>query len=500
MPDRPKNLDALLNTPGLKTGAQWAKERAENPTSTVIARSESSSDEAISPYPTRGYVHYRRSSGAEIASSLVAPHNDAHAEQEPHALHRYLHRLNTLANAPHILQRQEEEERVEAGKYDIQQTFTGALTGDDDSSFFLVRQRFPLTHRQGAVELGEVMQTSSRHIAFSACDTELQDFDPRRTLFVDTETIGLAGGTGTVAFLIGVGYFEGDDFVLDQCFMRDYDDEEAMLNFLGERFRQADTVVSYNGKSFDLPLLRTRFIQHRLPFRLEGLGHFDLVHAVRRIWKRRLSDCSLGNIEREILGIERHGDIPSYLIPQMWFDYLRRRDARPLKPVLYHHQMDILSLVALTARLSQCLEAPDGEGFHHGEDRLSVVRLHFRQKQFEEVVTHAQRFLSEPQHNGLRTECFKLLAQACKRLQDFAQMQRAWEMLLQECPDDLEACIELVKHHEHRTKDLSRAYELCKTALQQLCDPASSDYEPLQHRLARLQRKLGNEPDNLGML
>jgi uncharacterized protein YprB with RNaseH-like and TPR domain len=426
-----------------------------------------------------------------IASSLVAPRNEVVGGEEPQSIHHYLRRFAQLSNAPHILERQEEEERVESGEYDMEQVFTGELTGDEDSRFFLVRQRFPLAHRQGTVELGEVMQTSSRHIAFSACDTELQDFDPRRTLFVDTETIGLAGGTGTVAFLIGVGYFEGDDFVLDQCFMRDYDDEEAMLRFLGERFQQADTVVSYNGKSFDLPLLRTRFIQHRLPFRLAGLGHFDLVHAVRRIWKRRLSDCSLGNIEREILGIERHGDIPSYLIPQMWFDYLRRRDARPLKPVFYHHQMDILSLVALTARLSQCLEAPDGEGFHHGEDQLSVVRLHFRQKQFAEVVAHAQRFLSQPQVIGLRVECLQLLALACRRLADYGQMQQAWETLLDECPDHLEACVELVKHHEHRTRDLACAHRLCVLALEQLCDPGSDAYAPLQHRLARLQRKLG---------
>ena len=490
MSERPKQLEALLGTHGLKTGAQWAKERAENPRPAVIARSESSSEEAISPVVHVGVQRHPEGAAREIASSLVAPRNDAHAEPAPQSIHRYLHRLGALANAPHILQRQEDEERVEAGEYDIEQVFTGTLTGDEDSSFFLVRNRFPLGHRQGTVELGEVMQTSARHIAFSACDTELQDFDPCRALFVDTETIGLAGGSGTVAFLIGVGYFEGEDFVLDQCFMRDYDDEEAMLTFLGERFQQADTVVSYNGKSFDVPLLRTRFIQHRLPFRLQGLGHFDLVHAARRIWKRRLSDCSLGNIEREILGIERHGDIPSYLIPQMWFDYLRSRDARPLKPVFYHHQMDILSLVALTARLSQCLEAPDGEGFHHGEDRLSVVRLHFRQKQFEHVVAQAQRFLTEPQHNGLRTECLQLLAHACKRLEQFTEMQRAWEMLLEECPDHLEACVELAMHHEHRTRDLSRAHELCLLAIHQLCDPGSTDYEPLQHRLTRLERKL----------
>jgi hypothetical protein len=258
-------------------------------------------------------------------------------------------------------------------------------------------------------------------------------------------------------------------------------------------------VVSYNGKSFDVPLLRTRFIQNRVPFRLEGALHYDLVHAARRFWKRRLADCSLGNIEREVLGVRRQGDVPSYLIPQLWFDYLRTRDARPLDGVFYHHRMDILSLVSLTAWLSLCLEAPDGQGFEHMEDRLSVVRLHFRQKSYEEVRRHGRKFLESGEAGPLRRECLEMLGMACKRLEHWTEMQETWELLLEEFPSDLTARLELAKLHEHRTRNLAKAAQLCAEALERFDTAAAlsrgglvpaPEAEAFRRRLERIRRKM----------
>jgi hypothetical protein len=350
-----------------------------------------------------------------------------------------------------------------------------------------VRRDYPLSWLQGNIELGAALASASEHIAFSAADEALLDFDPRTALFMDTETTGLAGGSGTVAFLVGIGYFIKDGFRLDQCFMRDYDDEEAMLRFVAERFAEGRTVVSYNGKSFDMPLLRSRFIQQRAPFRSEGMPHYDLVHAARRFWKRRLSDCSLGNIEKEILGVRRHGDVPGHLIPEMWFEYLDTRDARPLQGVLYHHQMDILSLVALTGWLSQCLSAPQGDGFEHIEDRLSVVRVHFKQKKYLDVVEHANRFLEVQERGPMRRECLEMLALACKRLGRWLEMQQAWEQILEEFPNDIIARHELIKHHEHRTRDLPTAERLCREALDRL---AAEQARSFSMRLERIQKKL----------
>ena len=134
-------------------------------------------------------------------------------------------------------------------------------------------------------------------------------------------------------------------------------------------------------------------MQHRLSIPFSEAAHYDLVHAVRRVWKKRLNDCSLNNIERLILGFHREGDVPGYLIPQIWMDYLDSRDARPLEGVFYHHAMDILSLAALAGYLSQCLAAEEGPAFHHAEDQISVIRLYYKNKEYASVMEHARTFL-----------------------------------------------------------------------------------------------------------
>lgn len=388
---------------------------------------------------------------------------------------------------------EELQQRRAAGDYEINHVLPGEIIGDEEAGFFLLRTEYPLDYHQGCMPLGAVLDCDAEHIAFTARDEELLAFDPRKTLFIDTETTGLAGGAGTVPFLIGVAYFTGGLFRLDQCFMRDYDDEEPMLEWLAELFKQHDTLVGYNSKGFDLPLMRARFIQNRIPFR-PGCGmHYDLVHAVRRVWKRRLRDCSLKNVERQILDIERHGDVPSHLIPQIWLDYLHTRDARPLDRVFYHHKMDILSLVALAAWVCQCLQAPHGGGFLHPEDRFSIVRLHFMQKNYEEVVAHGNALLEvEDRNTELRRECLQMLGMACKRLQRFEEMEQFFTLLVDEFPSHVTAHIELAKHHEHRRRDLLRAEQCCRQALEHMerAGFPQLDTAPLRHRLARIRKKL----------
>ncbi|HNR30512.1 MAG TPA: ribonuclease H-like domain-containing protein, partial [Candidatus Hydrogenedentes bacterium] len=402
-------------------------------------------------------------------------------------------RAGLMTGAQWARQRAEEDQRRRAGAYDLDRVLPGKEVGEGDARFYLIRSDFPLDVAHGTVELGAVLSTSSKHIAFSACDPELEDLDPRATLFMDTETTGLAGGAGTVAFLVGVGYFTEDAFRLDQCFMRDFDEEEPMLRFLAELFATHNAVVGYNSKSFDLPLLRTRFIQNRIPFRLDGYMHYDAMHAARRIWKDRLGSCTLGAVEEAILGVRRAGDVPGHLIPQFWFDYLRSRDARPLTGVFQHHQTDILSLVALTGLVSQLLEAPDGGGFEYAEDRLSIVRLHFRQKHYEDVVEHALRFLESEDRSPLRRQCLEMLAFACKRLQRFEEMARFWERLIDEFPSHLDARLELAKHCEHRLRDLGRAEALCLDALDLLERRPSGGEAPhtaaVRERIERIRGK-----------
>ena len=391
----------------------------------------------------------------------------------------------------------ENRRRVEGG-FEVHQAVPGEVIGDSDGGFHRVREDLPLDTEHGGVALGAALDTVAAHISLSANDTELLEFDPRKAVFVDTETTGLMGGTGTTAFLVGVGSFHEDCFRLEQCFMRDFDDEEPMLRYLAERFAQAETLVSFNGKSFDLPLLRTRFISNRIPCRIEGLMHLDLVHASRRIWKTRLRDCSLGNIEREVMGIVRCGDVDSALIPQLWLNYLHTRDARPLRPVFYHHKMDILSLASLTAHLSRMIDVPDGKGFVHEEDRLSLLRLHFRQKRYEDVLGLAETLLVSLTDRNLRKECLEMTAFAAKRRSRWETMETAWLGAISEFPRHLTARAEMAKHYEHRKRDLPGAARFCAEAIRVIEEraPRSEDadaewsIEGFRRRLDRIERKL----------
>lgn len=391
------------------------------------------------------------------------------------------------------------EERRKSGELEVDKFVPGEVVGDDEDGFYLVQQDLPLDTLQGNVELGAVLDAIPEHIALCACDSELETFDPATALFIDTETTGLMGGAGTAVFLVGAGYFTEGAFRLEQCFMRDFDDEEPMLEYLNGIFARSETVVSFNGKSFDVPLLRNRFVSQRMPFRLDTTRHFDLVHAARRFYKTRLGDCSLGNIERAVLGVRRRGDIASAEIPQIWLDYIHTRDAHMLPRVFYHHKMDILSLVALTALLSQCLDVPAGQGFEYVEDRLSLVRLHFRQKRFEEAVACARDLLETDMEVHIRRECLEFLAFAYKRLPDWDSMEQTWELMLQEFPRDILPRLELAKHHEHRTRNLLEAERICVQTLEFLRTREAlgrnDEFESLQaqsfqYRLDRIRRKL----------
>lgn len=392
--------------------------------------------------------------------------------------------------------RQEELlEQRRSGAFEVEPILGGEIVGDDDGGFFRLSETWACDTPHGCMPFAAALDAIAEHIAFTACDDALENFDARRAAFIDTETTGLAGGAGTVPFLIGIAYFDGDALRLEQCFMRDYDDEEPMLLYLAALFQRFDTVVSYNGKSFDLPLLRTRFIQNRIPSRIDGMAQFDLLHAARRFWKRRLSQCNLTNIERHILQIHRQGDIPSELIPQMWFDYLRTRDARPLQRVFYHHKTDILSLVALTGWLARCM-ASDGRALEHTEDQLSLVRLYFRQRKYDDVIAYGNATLERVTEGHLRRECLELMALACKRAGDFVQMAEYWTGVLGESPRDLVARHELAKYYEHRARDLEQAERVCLDALQFLETlrgmPGATDTahaSEFQHRLERIRKK-----------
>lgn len=273
--------------------------------------------------------------------------------------------MTNLDRLDRYLGRKPEEDKTKPPRaelaWPIEALVPGRVIQAGAGSLFLGESSFPLDHRCGHARLSGFWQEGLKNARYIiGRDVDLAGLDQGRVVFLDTETTGLAGGSGTYAFLVGIGYFRAGNFIIQQYFMRDFHEERLLLIALQKVLSRFAGVVSYNGKCFDLPLLETRFICSRLANPLPDPIHLDLLFPSRRLWKRRLPDCRLGTVEREILGVRRTGDVPSWEIPLLYFNYLRSRDARPLVRVFDHNRQDILSLAALTGHVCELLSDASG--------------------------------------------------------------------------------------------------------------------------------------------
>src|SRR3954462_12960564 len=214
---------------------------------------------------------------------------------------------------------------------------------------------------------------------------------PVKWAFLDTETTGLAGGTGTYAFLIGVGSIDSTGFRLRQFFMRDYGEEPSLPSRLHEPLAQFDVLITYNGKAYDQPLLETRFRMSRAPHPFDRLQHLDLLFGARRLWKLRLDSCRLVDLENQILGVEREGDLPGEMIPYCYFDYLRTKQAFKVVPIFHHNAIDILSLACLTAIVPFAFRKPEEAAVRHGADLIGLGRWLCKADREEEALALFRR-------------------------------------------------------------------------------------------------------------
>ncbi|HEY2735243.1 MAG TPA: ribonuclease H-like domain-containing protein [Polyangiales bacterium] len=230
-------------------------------------------------------------------------------------------------------------------------------------------------HHHGRAPLTAALTPRAGTLALLTGDASLADLDASRALFLDTETTGLAGGTGTVAFLVGLARFDEGAFTIEQLIVPELGRERPVLSRLAECIAGASCLVTYNGKSFDWPLLRTRYVLNRMtPPPLAA--HVDLLHAARAVWKERLASVRLTEVEREILRFEREHDIPGSEIPARYFAYLRDGAAERLSPVLEHNQNDLIALAALLgALITRCEQV---EALEHAGDALAFGKLALR--------------------------------------------------------------------------------------------------------------------------
>lgn len=380
----------------------------------------------------------------------------------------------------------------------------GYLCGTASGDAFYVEQRFPVNHRHGPLPLGYLLRLDGG--VWEKLGRVPPDFDMRRALFFDTETTGLAGGTGTYAFLVGLGFFDGEQFVVRQYFMRDYPDEEPMLAALEGDLSGFTCLVSFNGKSFDWPLMETRFRLSRRRAPLSGAPHLDLLHPARRIWRERLETCSLQSLEAGVLGVRRQGDVPGHLIPSLYFDYLRTGDLQPLLPVIRHNRLDILSLVSLAGWMGHVLTdplgaAPDGE-LLSGDDLYALGRLHEARGRLVESVACFEAARQRGTDGVSQSALLRRLAAGYKRLREQEQAVELWaQMAASEDSLSIYPFVELAKYYEHVTRTYDLAAEMAEQALaiaqkrRSLAgagDPAAlREIQALQHRLERIRRKQG---------
>src|SRR5947209_7991955 len=228
---------------------------------------------------------------------------------------------------------------------------------------------------------------------------------PSSWAFLDTETTGLASGTGIYAFLIGVGSIDQHGFRLRQFFMRDYGEEASLLWRLSQHLAQFDVLITYNGKAYDQPLLETRFRMVRARHPFDRMEHLDLLFGARRLWKLRLESCRLVDLENRILGVERQGDLPGELIPYCYFEFLRTKQAFKLVPIFHHNAIDILSLACLTAIVPFAFRSPGDAALPHGADWIGLARWLNQSGRCEEAVALLRRAVQMglPDHLLFRT-------------------------------------------------------------------------------------------------
>src|SRR6266849_5072947 len=332
--------------------------------------------------------------------------------------------------------------------------------------------------------------------------------DPAQWLFLDTETTGLAGGTGTYAFLIGLAWWDAGGLQVEQFFMRDFAEEHSLLQELSQRVAERPALVTFNGKSFDWPLLENRFAMTRSIAVPKLAAHLDLLHPARALWKLRLGSVRLAELERHVLdsprlGWHRENDVSSALIPQFYFDYLRGGPVEPLAGVVRHNQMDLRGLAALFCKINEMLsEAPHATNEIESLDLFGLSR--FLQRRGEEDRAHSAcaQALAIGLPEEIRPKARRELALMAKRRGQHARAAEIWLEIVADPRDGVHACEQLAIYYEHHAKDLSRAAEFAQLALAKLRPQRCASHDPdlagrsarleqkFLHRLARLQHRI----------
>ena len=350
---------------------------------------------------------------------------------------------------------------------------------------YVSERHHPESFVQGRVRVSGALGVKGETLAKVACDDGLLSASSQDMLFLDTETTGLHGGTGTIPFLVGMAFFEDGALKVEQLFLRRLGEEKPLLQHLASRIENASMLVTYNGKCFDWPLLKSRFVMNRLKAP-EVKPHLDLLHVCRRVFKPRLGTARLKELESAVLGHDRGHDIDGALIPQTYFDFLKTQDTGPLETVLSHNVEDLVSLVALLADVARRFEEPSQDDAAH--DCLSMAYVAWKVGARERAFRMAEQALRQSSHVHVTAEALSFLALVHASEGAFQQAAEALEEALSQkgLKPEVKARmhLRLAKLYEHRLRKPEEALGHAR-----LCAPAE-EFQTHAKRVARLSKRL----------
>ncbi|HYM25730.1 MAG TPA: ribonuclease H-like domain-containing protein [Vicinamibacterales bacterium] len=374
------------------------------------------------------------------------------------------------------------------------------LGGEHRDGCFVVERRWTAESRHGREAIGtfaECLDDGGSAAPLFAADARAP------FVFFDLETTGLSGGAGTLAFLVGCGSFAADGgFAARQYLLSAQGEERALLERVHAELAGAGAIVSFNGKSFDAPLLESRFAFHRLARTLAGRPHVDALHPARQFWA--CADCSLGALERRLLGVRRAGDIDGFDVPARYFQFVRSGNARPLEQVLEHNRSDLLTLAALTARLFFLARAGAGAA-RDAREAIALGRVYGRSddlRRSRDAFSRAVELAGGVDDLSASVDALRGLAITLRRMREYHDAAACWSRLMEmdDCPHAVarEAAEALAIHHEHRVRDLDAARSF---ALKGLIPGEGAPglgnaqrtprwAENVRYRVARIERKL----------
>lgn len=385
--------------------------------------------------------------------------------------------------------------KTPASNHRIRRSLIDVLPGKWESTSrgdcFVVRKTFPLGDTHGSRELKGLPSMEF----FESIDQlkGISKVSPGEFLFIDTETTGLSGGAGTYVFLAGVAKYEKDSLNIAQFFLQDPQSESAQLAALESYVADAKVLVSYNGKSFDLPRIKTRYRFHGWPNPFENIYHIDLLHIARRLWRSHLPGCTLGDLENHILGLQRDSlDIPGWQVSEHFFEYLRTGDPSPLENIFYHNEVDVISLASLLEYIANRLSSPLRKEFKNEPDLVSIGLYFNSLRLFSEAKDILATALSTADPSATNFMIGKLsLASIHKRCGSFDLAVPIWI----ECAElgSFDAFIELAKYAEHKHIDYEEAIHWTLSAYDSLHiyppSKRAAVSSLLDHRLDRLKKK-----------